>query len=267
MNNLISIVVPTYNQGKYLRDSVLSILNNTYQDIEVIVVNDCSTDDTQSILRDMARHDARLKVINMNKNGGTAAALNIGFFNAKGAFSTWWASDNEMDCNCLKTLHDALVARPDIDFVYGNFDIEYVDQHITKNSKDVMDMQFSEEHLMREYTLGVCWLWRKELKDKAGYFAALDYKINGKKVGVEDYDMAVKMSKIGKFLYLEYTKSLGVYRHHGESQSAIINRHGAEKVQSKIVETIFNYRKKDVKVVRIKKCSGLARLYVSTITK
>ena len=120
---------------------------------------------------------------------------------------------------------------------------------------------------MREYTLGVCWLWRKALKDKAGYFSALDYKINGKKVGVEDYDMAVKMSKFGKFLYLEDTKSLGVYRHHGESQSAIINRHGSEKVQAKIWETLFSYRKEDVKVVPLKKCSRLARLYVSTIMK
>lgn len=62
----ISIVLPTYNGEKYLRKSIESVLNQTYQNWELILVNDCSTDDSPVIMQKYENKDPRIKVINSN---------------------------------------------------------------------------------------------------------------------------------------------------------------------------------------------------------
>ncbi len=88
---LVSIVLPTYNGSLYLRESVDSCLKQSLQDLELIVVIDGSTDDTEAILASYS--DPRLRVLKQS-NQGLAAALNAGFAQARGRFLSWTSDDN-----------------------------------------------------------------------------------------------------------------------------------------------------------------------------
>ena len=65
---LISIILPTYNGQKFLSKSIESVLNQTYRNIELIIVNDCSTDNTFKICKKYAEKDSRIKIINNKEN-------------------------------------------------------------------------------------------------------------------------------------------------------------------------------------------------------
>lgn len=79
---LVSLVMAVYNGEKYLRETLDSILAQTYKDLEVIIVNDGSTDSTSAILNEI--DDERVKIINLKSNNGAASALNAGIMEAKG---------------------------------------------------------------------------------------------------------------------------------------------------------------------------------------
>ena len=87
----ISIILPTYNGAAYIRESLDSCLNQTFQDLELIVVVDGSTDDTEAILNSYS--DPRLRVFKQN-NQGLPAALNSGSAQARGRFLSWTSDDN-----------------------------------------------------------------------------------------------------------------------------------------------------------------------------
>jgi glycosyltransferase involved in cell wall biosynthesis len=92
---LLSIVIPAYNVAPYIAEAVYSALDQTLRDIEVIVVDDGSTDDTPEVLQDIQRlcDDPRLRIIRQD-NGGLSAARNTGIRNAHGAFIGFLDSDD-----------------------------------------------------------------------------------------------------------------------------------------------------------------------------
>jgi glycosyltransferase involved in cell wall biosynthesis len=83
---LISVIIPSYNSGKFLAEAIESVVNQTFGDIEIIVVNDGSTDDTERIVREWQQRDRRIKYINHQINKGLAAARNTGIRAAKGQY-------------------------------------------------------------------------------------------------------------------------------------------------------------------------------------
>ena len=85
-NPKISVIMPVYNAEKYLDESVLSILNQTFTDFEFIIVNDCSTDNSLKIIKEYAKKDKRIKVINSKKNFGAAKSRNKGLKIANGKY-------------------------------------------------------------------------------------------------------------------------------------------------------------------------------------
>ena len=87
----ISIILPTYNGATYIRESLDSCLNQSFQDLELIVVVDGSTDDTEAILSSYS--DPRLHVFKQD-NQGLAVALNAGSAQARGRFLSWTSDDN-----------------------------------------------------------------------------------------------------------------------------------------------------------------------------
>jgi glycosyltransferase EpsJ len=86
MSCLISIIVPAFNSGACLRRCVESILGQSHRELELIVVNDCSTDDTAGILSGMSAKDSRLKVVHLAENAGVHVARSRGMAEASGEF-------------------------------------------------------------------------------------------------------------------------------------------------------------------------------------
>ena len=101
---MISIIVPVYNVEKYLKRCVDSILEQTYKDFELILVDDGSTDDSGTICDEQQKRDNRVRVIHQ-KNGGLSAARNSGLAEAKGDYITFIDSDDFIDKTFLEVLY------------------------------------------------------------------------------------------------------------------------------------------------------------------
>lgn len=102
----VSVIIPVYNGEKYIEECLNSVLNQTLEDIEIIVINDGSKDNTQAILELYGnKYSDKIKVIS-KQNEGQGKARNIGIDLAKGEFITFVDSDDTIDCNMLQKLYD-----------------------------------------------------------------------------------------------------------------------------------------------------------------
>lgn len=116
---LVSIIMPVYNAGKFLHKSIDSAINQSHKDIELILVNDGSTDNSQAICDSYALNDARIKVISQD-NRGPAAARNTGLRNASGEFAFFLDADDFIDKHAIEILA-AEYSRYHPDMVMANF--------------------------------------------------------------------------------------------------------------------------------------------------
>ena len=100
----ISVIVPVYNVSNYIHKCVDSIINQKYENLEIILVDDGSTDDSGNICEEYAKKDVRIKVIH-KKNGGLSDARNVGIDNATGSYIGFVDSDDWIDENMYITLY------------------------------------------------------------------------------------------------------------------------------------------------------------------
>ena len=103
MTKLLSVIVPIYNVEEYLAQCIDSILNQTFTDFEIIVVNDGSTDSSPQICEEYAKKDSRVKVIHQ-KNAGVSVARNKGIENARGQYITFVDSDDWLELNMYEDM-------------------------------------------------------------------------------------------------------------------------------------------------------------------
>lgn len=106
-NDLISIIVPIYNVEKYLRRCVISLINQTYENIEIILIDDGSTDLSRLICDEMKEIDKRIKVIH-KRNGGLSDARNVGINYAKGKYYSFVDSDDYITNGTIKNLYESM---------------------------------------------------------------------------------------------------------------------------------------------------------------
>ena len=105
---LISIIVPIYNVENYLRQCLDSIMNQTYQNFECLLINDGSPDNSADICREYVAKDARFRYFE-KENGGVASARNLGIKRSEGAYITFIDSDDWVDSDYLEVLHNSLL--------------------------------------------------------------------------------------------------------------------------------------------------------------
>ena len=104
---LVTIVIPAYNASRTVTNTIRSIIGQTYENIEIIVVNDGSTDNTIDIVRQLSNSDYRIRIIN-KINEGVSVARNIGIYEAKGEFISFVDSDDWVERDYVETLLSAL---------------------------------------------------------------------------------------------------------------------------------------------------------------
>ena len=100
----VSIVIPTYNVEQYLKECLDSVINQTLKDIEIICVDDGSTDNSGKILDEYAAKDSRIKVIH-KENGGYGKAMNVGIDNATGEYIGIVEPDDYIEFDMYETLY------------------------------------------------------------------------------------------------------------------------------------------------------------------
>lgn len=114
----ISIVIPVYNVEPYLRECLDSVLAQSFRDLEIICVDDGSTDGSSAILDDYARRDARIRII-CQANGGLSAARNTGMDAAAGKYLYFLDSDDMIAQNAMERLHDVAEERDVDQILFG----------------------------------------------------------------------------------------------------------------------------------------------------
>ena len=91
---LVSVIMPTFNASKYLAGSIESILSQTYTNLELLITDDCSTDDTRNILKEFSERDKRVKVKYLKENSGPGVARNRSIERAKGRYIAFCDCDD-----------------------------------------------------------------------------------------------------------------------------------------------------------------------------
>jgi len=107
-NELISIIVPIYNVENYLRQCLDSIMSQTYQNFECLLINDGSPDNSADICREYVEKDSRFRYFE-KENGGVSSARNLGIEHSKGEYITFIDSDDWVDSDYLEVLYNALI--------------------------------------------------------------------------------------------------------------------------------------------------------------
>jgi len=128
MNDLISVIVPVYNVSTYLSECIDSIIKQTYKKLEIILVDDGSTDNSASICDNYAKKDNRIKVIH-KKNGGVSSTRNAGIDNANGKYICFIDSDDYILDNYIESLYNNMIN--DIDLVCCGYSV--FNENETKN--------------------------------------------------------------------------------------------------------------------------------------
>lgn len=129
MRKLVSVVIPIYNAERFLGNCIDSILKQTYQNLEIILVNDGSTDDSLKIIRNYEKIDKRIKVVTGN-NSGVSSARNKGIKVATGEKIIFFDADDIMEHNTI----EYMMRESGADLVIGNFDeIDEYGKYITEN--------------------------------------------------------------------------------------------------------------------------------------
>ena len=153
---LISVIVPIYNTEKYLKKCINSIINQTYKNIEIILIDDGSTDSSKEICDDFSKIDSRIVVIH-KKNEGVSKARNIGLKVSNGKYIAFIDSDDCIEKKYLEALYKKMI-EPEIDMTMISF--------INNNDK----IMINEEFLLNCFTTEqneeyYGYIWGKLLKN------------------------------------------------------------------------------------------------------
>lgn len=193
----VSIVLPCYNGASLLSEALDSCINQTFKDWELIIINDCSTDNTLEIAESYAKKDSRISVYTNEKNSKLPASLNNGFRKATGEYWTWTSDDNILHSNMLETMITYLDEHKDVGFVASD------EQFIDMDGK-VLSVRYLPDDLDLRLPLnchiGASFMYRSEIAKRIGEYRE-DLFL------VEDYEYFLRLSdncklvRIPKVLY------------------------------------------------------------------
>lgn len=186
---LVSVLIPVYNVEKFIESAIQSISNQTYNNIEIIVVDDGSTDDTLLILEKIKLRETRLKLFKNDFNSGIVKTLNFGISKCKGDYIMRMDGDDLCDEQKVKKQLDFLIENPTIDLVGCN--IYSIDEQNNKLNKIELSQNVSCTNRILLLTSPVLHIWmcKKEI-----YTALEGYRELG---GSEDYDFLLRMKTMG----------------------------------------------------------------------
>jgi glycosyltransferase involved in cell wall biosynthesis len=181
-NSLISIIIPVFQVEKYLDKCLSSIINQTYKNLEIIIIDDGSTDNCPEICNKYQAEDSRIKVIHKN-NEGLSRTRNIGLSLARGEFVSFVDSDDWIETNMYEVLITEL-KKSNVDIVVCSYQVEYEDKNNEKNKfESIEKRQYTSEEALKMiinsdgYIMSFVWnkLYRKSLLNDINF---IDGKIH-----------------------------------------------------------------------------------------
>ncbi len=227
---LISIILPTYNGETYIVESLESILSQTYHNWELIIVDDCSTDTTPTIISEYAEKDSRIKIFRNEENKKLPTSLNIGFAQASGTYYTWTSDDNYYEANALETMINFLESNPQYGMVCAQ--VNYIGHPKRKLG---CTQKISPSMLLRHNLCESCFLYRKSIADIVGEY-------DKEMALIEDYDYWLRIMLQAPIAHIETV--LYNYRFHDKSLTSKFRKHVLKKHIELIVKHSDAYKAK-----------------------
>jgi len=206
----VSVVIPTYNRAELLRSAIISVLNQTFQDFEIVVVDDASKDNTAEVISSF--NDKRIKYIRHETNKGEAGARNTGVMNSEGEYIAFLDDDDEWLPEKLKKQIELFENSPrEVGGVYTGF--LKVDRTTGEVLKRVIPTKrgniFSDLLRFNWIYIPSVLMVKKECFEKAGLFdASIPFGL--------DYDMWIRISKGFHYEYIR--EPLVKYYSHGNGR-------------------------------------------------
>ncbi|HEC1871811.1 TPA: glycosyltransferase family 2 protein [Campylobacter coli] len=167
---LVSVVMPTFNGSTsgYIKESIESVLRQTYKNFEFIIVNDCSIDDTLNIIQDYASQDDRIRIVNNQTNQKLPQSLNNGFNLANGIYYTWTSDDNYYHENALEEMVKYLEKNPNKILVCSDYEILGL-----KSYSRIFKVSAAKEDLISYDSVGACFMYRADAAKQIGDFGVI----------------------------------------------------------------------------------------------
>ena len=182
---LVSIITPSFNQGKFLEETLLSVLNQDYPNIEYIVIDGGSSDNSLEVIK---KYEKRLAYWVSEKDRGQTDAINKGFGQAKGQILAWLNSDDTYSPGAVSRAVAYLLTHPEIGMVYG--DLDFIDENGRSIGKfnaaqtDLPRLRRGFVHIPQPSTFFRADLWRKIGPLDPTFFFAMDYDLWVRLAGV-----------------------------------------------------------------------------------
>lgn len=183
---LVSVIIPTYNVEKYIQEAIHSVQTQIYRNIEIIVVDDCSTDGTYDILQKLARLDSRIKLYRNTKNSKIVYSLNKALSYSSGEYIARMDGDDIATPDKIEKQVQYLKDNPHIDLVGVSIVGIDEDGNILKKEKRISSLDVIKKTLLFSSPVGHSWLCKKTLYDKLGGYREIP--------GAEDYDFLLRMA-------------------------------------------------------------------------
>ena len=222
----VSIVIPCYNAEKYLDEAITSALDQTWQDIEVIVVNDGSTDNSLEIMKSY-----EITYVD-KKNGGIASALNSGIKHSTGDWVHWLSADDKLYDIAIELMFEEIQKHqnPENNIYYTHYDIIDKDGNLIKpfiepitRTLKTQNERF-QELLTNYYGNGSCSMIHKSVFEKRKYDESIPY--------YEDYDFWLNCMKNKMDMVLIPYITMQ-YRRHPEQMTKKVDRSFAEVIRNR----------------------------------
>lgn len=198
MEELVSIIMPSYNTGKYIKDAIYSVINQTYQNWELIIIDDCSSDDTIAIIKQIS--DSRIVLLQNKINSGAAVSRNYGLRESKGKWIAFLDSDDLwLEDKLQKQIR--FMKENEISFSYTSY------TEIDSNSNKTGVSVTGPKRITKTGFFNYCWpgcLTVMYDRDKVGLVQIYDIKKNN------DYAMWLQISKKVNCYLLD--EELAMYR-------------------------------------------------------
>lgn len=222
---LVSVVLPVYNGERMVAEAVDSVLAQSWEPLELIAVDDGSTDRTPEILAEYARHDPRVAVLRQ-ENQKLPRALSNGFRRARGELLTWTSDDNRMKRECLERLVGCLRRHPGWEMAFANVDIIGDDGEYLHGSEWYYGYQVppgsphvhlpgdtSELNTWANNSVGAAFLYRDRVAWLLGDYCPDRFTI-------EDYDYWMLINELLTLRHADFPEPVYDYRFHGSSLTA-----------------------------------------------